>query len=96
MRLVARRGAWFRAFPVALATVYSLFLIYGSLLPFEYQPITVGAAWERFEGTPYLQLGVGQERADWVATILLWLPDGFLWMGALKNGSGRRAWRLFP
>jgi VanZ family protein len=64
------------------------FLMYGSLLPFNYTPKTLDAALERFGGMPYLTLSLGQERADWVATILLWAPAGFLACGAL---AGRAA-----
>lgn len=70
--------AWF-------AGLYALFIVYGSLLPFDYRPGSMDAAREAFANIPYLQLGVAS-RADWVANILLYVPLAFAAMGAAAQG----------
>ena len=65
-----------------LAVVYSLFVIYGSLVPLEFQPVSLEAAWYDFKNIPYLDLSI-RSRADWVANILLFIPLAFLWQGVL-------------
>lgn len=56
---------------------YLLFVIYGSLLPFDYRPVSVPEAVVQFLHIRYLDLGV-VSRADWVANILLYIPLAFL------------------
>lgn len=79
----SRRGVWL------LALVYTVFVIYGSLVPLDYHTRTWDDALSHFRGIPFLDLGPGS-RADWVANLILYLPLGFFWMGAL-GGAGRRA-----
>ncbi len=57
--------------------IYVALIVYGSLLPFDFQPRPFQDAWREFLDTPYLRLGVGA-RADWIANIVLYLPLGFL------------------
>lgn len=76
---------------LAFAVGYTLFIVYGSVLPFQYSPISPGAALERLEQAPYLRLGAGQERADWIATILFVAPAGFFWTGCFCVGD-RTPW----
>lgn len=64
------------------ATVYSVFVVYGSLVPLDYRAMPVDEALSRFRAIPYLDLGMGS-RADWVANILLFVPLAFLWLGVL-------------
>ena len=54
-----------------------MFVIYGSLIPFEFRSLTLGEGWEQFGRARYLNLGV-QSRADWVANIVLYIPLAFL------------------
>jgi len=49
---------------------YVGFVVYGSLLPFEFTPMPLEQAWLQFRHTPFLALGV-DERADWVANGVL-------------------------
>jgi glycopeptide antibiotics resistance protein len=63
-----------------LATGYLVFVIYGSLVPLDYQPLPFDEAVRRFNEIRYLNLGLGS-RADWVANILLFIPLCFLWSG---------------
>ena len=65
------------------ALVFGAFAVYGSLVPLEFQAVTFDEALDRFSRVPYLQLGI-QSRADFVANILLFVPLGFLIMGALR------------
>lgn len=65
------------------AVVFGAFAVYGSLVPLEFQAVTLEEARDRFSRVPYLQLGI-QSRADFVANILLFVPLGFLLMGALR------------
>ena len=55
---------------------YALFIIYGSLVPLDYQPKPVDIAWHIFQQTPYLKLGA-TSRADWIANIILYIPLTF-------------------
>ena len=58
-------------------TAYLLFVVYGSLLPFEYREYTLAQAIELFAGIGYLDLGV-VSRADWMANIVLYIPLAYL------------------
>lgn len=66
---------------------YSAFVIYGSLVPFDFHPLSLEKAWVLFQQTPFLQLGV-ESRADWVANGVLYAPLGFL--GVRAFGGGHR------
>lgn len=74
------------------AGVYLFFVIYGSLVPFDFRWVPPAEAWARFRSIPYLKLDIGS-RADWIANILLFIPLSFLWLGALapRGRAGARA-----
>lgn len=76
--------------PAALA--YTAFVVYGSLVPLDFQPVPWAEAWGRFRAMPWLTLGVGA-RADWVANILLFIPLAFFWLGVLWH-RWHPGWRL--
>ena len=63
---------------------YVAFVIYGSLVPLEFQALPLSEAWQRFQRIEYLALGV-ESRADWVANGVLYLPLGFLAARALRR-----------
>ena len=65
-----------------VALAYLAFVIYGSLVPLDFHPRPLRAAWESFSRMWYLEPGVGSG-ADWVANILLAVPLAYLWLGAL-------------
>lgn len=65
---------------------YAAFVVYGSLVPLDFQPRPWSDAVQAFAATPWLALGV-QSRADWVANGVLYLPLGLL--GALALSRGR-------
>jgi VanZ family protein len=75
-----------------LFLVYGAFVVYGSLVPLDFQPMPLDAAWVRFQQIPYLELGVGS-RADWVANGVLYAPLAFL--GArLVRGQRATPWLI--
>jgi VanZ family protein len=69
---------------------YICFVVYGSLVPLQYQALPFDEAWAAFQNIPYLQLGI-DSRADWVANGVLYVPVGFLTVFLLTS-SLRRAW----
>jgi VanZ family protein len=80
-------------FPIlVLAIAYTLFVIYGSLVPLNFQHHSWDEAVEAFKNIRYLNLGIGS-RADWVANILLFVPLAFVWLGALWHSTSV-AWRI--
>lgn len=62
---------------------YTVFVIYGSLVPWQFNGLSLSEAWSRFHSIQYLELGIGS-RADWVANILLFIPLTFLWLGRIS------------
>ena len=80
-------------FPMlSLAVAYTVFVIYGSLVPLNFTYHSWREASEAFKNIPYLELGIGS-RADWVANILLFMPLAFMWLGTLWH-SKSVAWRI--
>ncbi len=67
---------------------YTVFVIYGSLVPLKFHALPWDEAVARFGAIPFLELGIGS-RADWVANLLLFIPLTYLWMGAMTGGDGR-------
>ncbi len=63
-----------------IAFFYTAFVIYGSLVPLDYVPITYELAWYKFSNTQFLNLGI-HSRADFVANGLLLIPLSFFWLG---------------
>jgi VanZ family protein len=63
--------------PLVFMIAYLGFIVYGSLVPLEYTPLTIEFAWKKFQQTEMLQLGI-ESRADWVANGILYIPAGFL------------------
>jgi VanZ family protein len=61
-----------------IATTYSVFVLYGSLVPLELRPLDWAEAWRRFSHIRYISISIAG-RADWVANILLYIPLSFLW-----------------
>lgn len=64
-----------------LSFLFLIFVIYGSLVPLEYEYIPLELALDKFKNIPFLNLGIGS-RADWVANFLLFIPLGFFLSGA--------------
>lgn len=68
---------------VGLAAAAALFFVYGSLLPFNYQPREFTDALEQFWQIPYLQLEV-KHLADWMANLLLFVPISYCATAAIS------------
>ena len=66
---------------ITLSLCYLAFVIYGSLIPFQFRPLPIAEAIDSFRHLPYLHLGI-QSRADFVANILLFIPLSFFLMGS--------------
>lgn len=56
---------------------WTVFVVYGSLLPFDYRALTLDQAIDGFRHMPFLRLGI-ESRADWVANGVLYVPVGLL------------------
>ncbi|MFA5243321.1 MAG: VanZ family protein [Sulfuricella sp.] len=74
------------------AFAYTAFVIYGSLVPLQFQQHPWEEAWALFRNIRYLNLGIGS-RADWVANILLFIPLAFIWLSVLWHGKNI-FWRI--
>ena len=62
------------------------FVVYGSLVPFNFHPLPWGDALRLLAQAPMLGLGVAQ-RADWVANGVLYFPVGFLGAAVMMGGQ---------
>lgn len=71
---------------------YIAFIVYGSLVPLDFQAIPADQAWAAFRQIPMLQLGI-ESRADWIANGVLYVPAGFLTV-LVFGGRGGVLWRL--
>jgi VanZ family protein len=76
-----------------LTGVYLLFVIYGSLVPLNFTPRPLEPTWRDFLGVSYRVLGI-EERADWVANILLYIPLAYLLCAAFASGARSVAGRM--
>ena len=72
--LTAKQYAWITAGFVA-------FVIYGSLVPLTFQWVPWEKAWEKYVRVFSRPVAV-EQRADWLANILLFIPLGFVAMGS--------------
>lgn len=86
-----------RAHLLAGALALTLLVIYGSFVPLEFKSLSWAQAVEQFKNVPYLDLSV-YRRADWVANLVLFVPLGFLWLGAvdLDRRTRLKTWIALP
>jgi len=63
--------------------IYVLFVMYGSFVPLEFQPMTLDRAFERFSEIFVLPLPV-DSRTDVATNVLLFIPLGYLLLGTLR------------
>ncbi len=73
---------------VQLALLYLFVIVYGSLIPFQWNNLAFTTALEKFQQIPLLKLGT-HNRADLVANLLLYIPFGFLICGCLAQQRDR-------
>lgn len=71
--LTGRQYAW-------IMLAFIAFVIYGSLVPLTFQSVPIAKAWDRYEEA-FSQPVAVDNRADWLANILLFIPLGFVAMG---------------
>jgi len=76
-----------RAYAV-ITVVYGVLIVYGLLIPLDFQPRPFEEALQAFSHTPYLTLGASH-RADLVANLLLFIPLTFAAMGWLTRENER-------
>ena len=65
---------------------YLLLIVYGSLLPFHLNDLSLSAALANFRHIPFMELGV-ESRADLVANLLLYIPFGLLLCGSIAGAK---------
>jgi glycopeptide antibiotics resistance protein len=82
-----------RAYLGPISLVYLAFVIYGSLVPLDFQPRPLAETLNAFSNIRWLNLGVAS-RADWVANLLLYMPLGFLGSAWLTTSGQRTSARL--
>ncbi|MDX2367869.1 MAG: VanZ family protein [Colwellia sp.] len=70
----------YRRFLLFSACFCSVFVVYGSLIPFEMRGHNLAQALTFFSNIRYLQLGVAS-RADWIANAVIYIPLSFFWCG---------------
>ena len=63
--------------PGLVWVAYLSFIVYGSLVPLDFHPLSLDQAWATFKHLRMYQLGA-EQRADWVANGVLYFPMGFL------------------
>lgn len=63
--------------------------VYGSFVPMSFKTLEWEQAVAQFKQVPYLELGV-YKRADLVANIVLFVPLGFFWLGAIDLDRRKR------
>lgn len=70
------------------AAVYSLFVVYGCLVPLDFTPVPWADAWAKYRHI--LEFHPGRSfRNDFIANVLLFIPLAFLWAGSLGAGWRR-------
>ncbi|MGQ9861348.1 MAG: VanZ family protein [Thiobacillaceae bacterium] len=67
---------------------YAAFVVYGSLVPLDFQPRPWDEAWRLFQHIRLLDVGA-QGRADWIANGVLYLPLAFLTAQVLAGSRQR-------
>ncbi len=75
------------------AGCYLLFIVYGSLVPLDFNPRPLAAAWRDFLAVRYFELGV-ESRADWIANGVLYMPLAYLLSAGLAASRGSVAAQL--
>ena len=80
-----------------MCLAWAIFVVYGSLVPLEFQALPAGAAWQRLVNAPMFNIDV-HGRADWIANGVLYLPLGFLvtavGLGDRRPGTARTLWAV--
>lgn len=70
------------------AALYTLFVVYGCLVPLDFTPVPWSEAWASYRHIPEFRPGPSS-RTDFTANVLLFLPLAFLWAGSIGAGWRR-------
>ncbi|HET9950943.1 MAG TPA: VanZ family protein [Candidatus Eisenbacteria bacterium] len=70
------------------AALYTLFVLYGCLIPLDFTPIPWDRAWAVYRHIPEFKPG-HFSRTDFTANVLLFMPLAFLWAGSIGAGWKR-------
>ncbi|MEK7349150.1 MAG: VanZ family protein [Candidatus Eisenbacteria bacterium] len=70
------------------AALYTLFVVYGCLIPLDFTPVPWTEAWAIYRHIPEFRPGPSS-RTDFTANVLLFLPLAFLWAGSIGAGWRR-------
>ena len=93
------RSEWkgWGALLLALSVLSTLLLIYASLIPLDYQPLSPKETYLRWRGIPWLEISL-YSRSDWIANALVVMPAAFLLSGAVDMGRASRwvIWGVAP
>jgi VanZ family protein len=76
--------------PAVLWLGYISFVVYGSLVPLDFHPLPLDQAWATFKQLRMYQLSI-EQRADWVANGVLFVPVGFLTVALFGENRTRLA-----
>lgn len=92
-----KRCDWMGPWLWIVAIASTALLVYASLVPLLYQPLSWSETWARWKGIPWLQLEL-YNRSDWIANALVVMPPAFFWCGAIDFGRTRRwvVWLAAP
>lgn len=74
-----------------LTLAFAAFVIYGSLVPLHFHQRSFAEGWHHFRWCMSQPINFDQ-RSDWLANILLFIPLSFLAIGWLTVDRGRRYW----
>jgi VanZ family protein len=66
---------------------YLSFVVFGSLVPLDFHPLSLAEAWTNFQRLPLLTISAAR-RADWIANGVLYVPLAFLSATVLGVGKG--------
>lgn len=76
--------------PSLAALLYGAFVVYGSLIPLEFEAHPLAEAWSAYLGIGRVDL-VRRSVTDWSSNVLLYIPLSFAWFGALHRPA-RPGW----
>jgi VanZ family protein len=72
-----------------MAIASTILLVYASIVPLIYQPLSWEETWVRWQNIPWNHIGL-YSRSDWIANGLVVMPLAFFWCGAIDYVSSSR------
>jgi VanZ family protein len=72
------------------AALYTLFVVYGCIIPLDFRPVRWPQAWAVYRHIPAFDTHhVHLSKTDFIANVLLFVPLAFLWAGSIGAGWRR-------